>query len=217
MRFATKTPTGDDVPDTKGQREGRAVRTRCWGWPIDNQVVRISLSLRDGYPGPDPARMKRVGMRDALKGLGPGYAGVGIELPKHAAPKVAADCAPSLSHSGEWLLSAVAGPAKLGSAIRLGADIERVRPRRFVQIGAYLGWPSPSESEAHFYRRWTLAEALFKAGGSEGIALFGRFDHATRAGATNAVCEDRRWRWSAWWPLLMPNTAACVVVGIPTR
>lgn len=73
----------------------------------------------------------------------------------------------SLSHSGGYAALA-RGPANL----TLGVDLERCRPRRFLDLAA--NWFSPREFEqlselpvteqaAHFYLLWTLKEACTKA------------------------------------------------------
>ena len=179
-------------------------------------MVRIGLGSTNRHPAADHVLAKRAGMQNALKEVGLSCAGHEVEFPKNAAPRVATDCVLSLSHSASWLLCAAARPRRPDFSTRFGVDIERRRPRRFEQIGNFLGWPSRSESEAHFYRRWTLAEALFKASGAEVPAVFDQFDHVARvddcAGAVTYVGHG--WRWKVWWPSIRPGLTACVVVGV---
>lgn len=137
------------------------------------------------------------------------------------APVPVVDCQPrqapstpgwtlSYADSGPWLLAA-AMPATASKA--LGADIERNRRRDYGRLEAFLGWRSKSADLAHFYRRWTLAEALFKAlGGAHAKATFDALDSAmeskTRGADERQVALDR-WRFRAMWPPLASEVTAC--------
>jgi 4'-phosphopantetheinyl transferase len=77
----------------------------------------------------------------------------------------------SLSHSGGY-----AGLALGSAGLLLGVDLERVRPRRILDLAASWFTPRefdqlsglpPADQEAHFYVLWTLKEACTKALGLE--------------------------------------------------
>jgi len=73
-----------------------------------------------------------------------------IDCPVHA----------SLSHSGAWVMAAVARGA------RVGVDIERHKPgRRTKAMAEFLGWPAAYGAPEEFVRQWTLWESLAKCGG----------------------------------------------------
>lgn len=73
------------------------------------------------------------------------------------------------SHSGDHLL------VGLGQGVRLGVDLERIRPRpRLLEIAqrffhadelALLGRQAPDAQQALFFRLWCAKEALLKAHG----------------------------------------------------
>lgn len=101
----------------------------------------------------------------------------------------------SWSHSGERLLVA------LGRGVRIGADLELLRPRpralalarRFFtprEAAALLAMRDPAVREASFVRLWCAKEAVLKAHG-RGLA-FGlhRLEFAERAGAWTLVACD---------------------------
>lgn len=74
----------------------------------------------------------------------------------------------SLSHSGEWVVCALADR-------EVGCDVERVRPVRTAVAGRYFrpeeaamiaAAPTPDERYDRFFRYWTLKESFVKALGS---------------------------------------------------
>lgn len=101
----------------------------------------------------------------------------------------------SWSHSGERLLMA------LGRGVRLGADLELLRPRpraqalaeRFFTAGeaaALAALPDPALREATFVRLWCAKEAVLKAHG-RGLAFgLDRLEFARRDGAWTLVACD---------------------------
>ena len=168
-------------------------------------------------PGRDRVECKRKGMVAALEVAG-APTDCRPKFPKGRAPELDGAWTLSISHTGPWLLAAAA----LGSKVHLGVDVERCKPRNFDGIGAFLGWPSPSRDARHFYRRWTLAEALFKAVGRGMHDWFGTFDDATRA-STDALNFDRQgWRWHVRWHNLPAEASgsiagvSCLVMGAPS-
>jgi 4'-phosphopantetheinyl transferase len=112
------------------------------------------------------------------------------------------------SHSGNQLL------VGLGEGLRLGVDLERVRPRpRMLEVAerffhadeaAWLQALAPAQREPWFFRLWCAKEALLKAHG-HGIA-FGlhrlRFEDAggalRLAWCDPALGEAGRWRLHEW-------------------
>lgn len=101
----------------------------------------------------------------------------------------------SWSHSGERLLVA------LGRGVRIGADIELLRPRpralalaeRFFTAGetaALTAVREPAAREASFVRLWCAKEAVLKAHG-RGLAFgLDRLEFAARDGTwTLVVCD----------------------------
>ncbi len=100
----------------------------------------------------------------------------------------------SLSHSGSWLLLAVA------RSVRPGIDLEMPRPRlRALAIArryfsaseaTWLAELAPVQLEPAFYRLWTAREAVVKALG-RGIAYgFGRMQFALEADSTRLLALD---------------------------
>lgn len=119
----------------------------------------------------------------------------------------------SLAHSGPWLLASAA--CVIGRRTCMGVDVEQRKPRDFDGIGRFLGWPSRSRDDLHFYRRWTLAEALFKATAQDARRWFDLLDRSAGNAAASAGCVDAHgWRWCAWWPQLASGACICLVVGI---
>lgn len=119
----------------------------------------------------------------------------------------------SLAHSGPWLLASAA--RVVGRRTCMGVDVECRKARDFNGIGRFLGWPSRSRDEVHFYRRWTLAEALFKATAQDAGRWFDLLERGTATDAACAICvNDYGWRWRAWWPELASGACICLVLGI---
>ena len=136
-----------------------------------------------------------------------------VQFPPRRAPQLNDQWVLSLAHSGPWLL---AGAAQVvGRRTCMGVDIERCKARDFNGIERFLGWPSHSRDEAHFYRRWTLAEAVFKAAARDAGRWFKALDQAAAQDAAGTVCIDALgWRWRTWWPELTSGACVCVVLGI---
>ena len=136
----------------------------------------------------------------------------------------------SLAHSGSLLLAAAVGPHE-----RVGVDVERLKTRDFARIGAHLGW-SPVEGlvaaspikiaeDLLFYRRWTLAESLYKTLGRVNLECFGELEtlalgsqteradaSAQGDGALGLPWRSRtigRRRWDVlWWQVNLHNEPA---------
>ncbi|HBK44883.1 MAG TPA: 4-phosphopantetheinyl transferase, partial [Xanthomonadaceae bacterium] len=112
------------------------------------------------------------------------------------------------SHSGDLLL------VGLGEGVRLGVDLERVRPRpRLLEVARRFFHPDeiallealdPAPRDALFFRIWCAKEALLKAHG-HGLS-FGlhRLAFAEREGALRlawcdpALGEAARWHLHEW-------------------
>jgi len=95
--------------------------------------------------------------------------------PKSAQLKSAQPVTLSVTHTGPWLAVAVTAAPSL----RIGIDLEQLRPRDFDPIAALFMAPdelvawralAPTLRETVFYRVWTAKEALFKAGGLAGTS-----------------------------------------------
>ncbi|HTP39227.1 MAG TPA: 4'-phosphopantetheinyl transferase superfamily protein [Steroidobacteraceae bacterium] len=107
--------------------------------------------------------------------------------------------------AGAWSLSHSAGHAALAlgpAGFSLGVDLERCRPRRFLDLAA--NWFSPrefeqlselplEEQEARFYLLWTLKEACTKA---LGLALL------------QALRDCEWWLEGAGWQARLPIRSA---------
>ncbi|HMC34328.1 MAG TPA: 4'-phosphopantetheinyl transferase superfamily protein [Myxococcales bacterium] len=103
---------------------------------------------------------------------------VALRYRRHGKPELDPDCAPlagelrfNLSHSGERALIALA-------RVEVGADVERLKPRRTDDIARRFFVPgeqrrlfslSPVEREQAFFRLWTCKEAFLKVTG-EGLS-----------------------------------------------
>ena len=81
----------------------------------------------------------------------------------------------SLAHAGKWAIAAVS------TAASIGVDIEQQKAgRNTAQLAEFMGWKLKGNTDAEFYRRWTLWEAytkcreglLFVPGGPEFEALY---------------------------------------------
>ena len=99
---------------------------------------------------------------------------VALRYRRHGKPELDPDCAPlagelrfNLSHSGERALIALA-------RVEVGADVERLKPRRTDDIARRFFVPgeqrrlfslSPVEREQAFFRLWTCKEAFLKVTG----------------------------------------------------
>lgn len=127
----------------------------------------------------------------------------------------------SVSHSGEWVLIAVAAEH------RVGADVEALRPipgfgqivdRYFapVECAAIGGVPEERRLDA-FFCCWTRKEAYVKALG-DGISFgFSRFAVAVDADDTPAILEiegsaDAAAGWTVWSGEPAPGYAAAVAI-----
>ncbi|MFK7914331.1 MAG: hypothetical protein AB8B93_10490 [Pseudomonadales bacterium] len=135
----------------------------------------------------------------------------------------------SYAHSGEWLLAAAmaipSGTSGLSRAAgtapqaALGIDIERLRSRNHSRLARFLGWRGDSLNLGHFYRRWTLAEALLKAlGGAHAKATFNALDSALQTklevrSHRQAVVGD--WRYHVVWPQFDGAVVGCWLVAEP--
>ena len=134
-----------------------------------------------------------------------------VRFPSRSAPVFDDQWVLSLAHSGPWLL---AGAARVvGQRTCIGVDVEQCKNRDFNGIGRFLGWPSRSRDEAHFYRRWTLAEALFKAAAQEAARWFKILEPAAEDTESAACFDAAGWRWRAWWPELASGACVCLVLG----
>jgi 4'-phosphopantetheinyl transferase len=111
----------------------------------------------------------------------------------------------SLSHSGGW-----AALASGAAGLRLGVDLERVRPLEVERLARFAYSPAelaalqalpPLERTAHFHLLWTVKEALIKALGL-------RFPHALRTCTLTGSGSDWKleapcsgaWRLRVWRP-----------------
>ncbi|MGI9326429.1 MAG: 4'-phosphopantetheinyl transferase family protein, partial [Pseudomonadales bacterium] len=126
-----------------------------------------------------------------------------------AAPLCTAPWVLSLSHSGPWIATAAAK----GPGIAVGVDVEQHKPRDFSRIDQFLGWTSPSQDQDHFYRRWTLAESLFKAaGGIQAKVSFITLDCALQTLASDTQQRSVNlsgYRYTAMWPRTGSNYTLC--------
>lgn len=184
----------------------------CGGWePIIGLALALSGESVGGSWSHDD---KNECMLRALDGVGVHRVDNPVAFPSGGAPTVAGGCVLSLSHSGPWLLCAAVRASSSCATLRLGVDLEHNLPRGFEQIRGALGWPSACDDPSHFYRRWTLAESLFKAVGTEWRQLFDRFDHATGRTARRHESESNGLRWLVRWPQLVTGCTVCVVTGV---
>lgn len=166
-----------------------------------------ALAVSECYSGTPAHRQaqKRALLRRCLPA---GFEGE-IELPPRRAPNAPrSGYRLSLAHSGASLVAAAS------SAGHLGVDVERLKPRDTARLEGFLGWQSPSRCPGHFYRRWTLGEALLKTGwANEAASLracFAVLDRHTPAGVPvlvdhGGVC------FRLAWPDVVSNAVVAVV------
>ena len=63
----------------------------------------------------------------------------------------------SMAHSAQWIA------ASLAYKVRIGVDVERLRPRgNFLAMADYLEWEVPIRDILDFHEKWTLWEASVK-------------------------------------------------------
>lgn len=179
-------------------------------------LVRSSTSLQtcfiDGYAGSVCERQRR--RDDAFRACLPESFRGELQFESGRAPRaIGFDGRLSLSHCQTFLLAAVS------SAGYLGVDIECSKPRDNQRLERFLGWNSASVDLSHFYRRWTLGEALIKTGWAGSTsALRGCFealDVATPAGAPAEIEHDDS-RFSLSWPSV-GHGLTCAVVEVDPR
>ena len=180
-------------------------------------MVRVALALSSDPGGIWSRDDKSECMARALVGVGAPRAIDAVIFPPGRAPTVGqpGNCVLSLSHSGPWLLCAAAREMSCSVSPRLGVDLEHDRPRGFEAICRALHWPGASKDPSHFYRRWTLAESMYKAVGAEWRELFELFDDVTRETARRHESDAGGFRWQVWWPRLVTGCTICVVSGAP--
>ncbi len=109
----------------------------------------------------------------------------------------------SLSHSGGHAICARA-PAAWG----LGADLERMRPRDYAALAAWVCSPEEAAALAalngpaqarHFYLLWTLKEAFIKAAALDFPADMAKVGlHADEDGQWQLRAPPGRWRACSW-------------------
>ncbi len=128
----------------------------------------------------------------------------------------------SLAHSGPLLLAAAGKPQT--KEFVLGVDVEQLRERDFARIEAHMGWRDASSLRLEgncqltenllFYRRWTLAESLYKALGKVNHECFVELEslalgQGRDSGWCSAVVAQRRW-FVRWWCVTTNSQAAMV-------
>lgn len=117
----------------------------------------------------------------------------------------------SLAHSGGLLLVAAGTGAETGSGsdLRVGADVERLRARDFQRLEAHMGWSEAASLWPHkkgeapeqllFYRRWTLAESLYKALGKVNLECFNELEPLAVNGLWFVDGETSTGSWDSGW------------------
>ena len=94
------------------------------------------------------------------------------------------------------------------------------KPRDFARLGRLLGWTNAADkplASAAFYRRWTLAEALYKAGAAASLECFATSHQwLSRPAGAHLRGRIQHRRWQARWQTAGDNTLACVVWSTPT-
>lgn len=133
------------------------------------------------------ARLTDLTLRCALAAAGAGASIVAgaIDRPREAAPRLATDSANgphswrlSLSHSGSLLVTAAARGLAVGIDTEMHRDRDIARLTRFLRWGRGADGQQASLSAQAFYLRWTLAEALFKAGAAPSAACYSAADQS---------------------------------------
>ena len=136
----------------------------------------------------------------------------------------------ALSHSGNLLLAAAAEPGH-----QLGVDVERLRDRDFQRLETHMDWRAADqllpgsvqeiERKLLFYRRWTLAESLYKALGIVNLECFTALENLA---PQNITAWDTGWRrtsvrahsWDVrWWRVgaLQQAALVCLLRGVGDR
>lgn len=168
-----------------------------------------------------------------LKFLEAGFDAQAAQLEPGRAPRLPDPWNLSLADSGGWCMAAVSADA----GVRLGVDLERRRPRETRSLEAHLGWLERSDDLKHFYRRWTLAEACFKAlgGAADGplsaAALFAGLEFAARSptrteqrsgageeqGAGGVAIQVQGQSVWVQWQQPLPDFQSCLVALLPSN
>ena len=176
----------------------------------------VGLALARGHRGRHQEYAKRECCIQALESAGAGVApGAELRFPPRSAPLLNDQWVLSIAHSGPWLVAVAGATNVVGRRTCIGVDIEQYKARDFSGIERFLGWSPRSRDAARFYRRWTLAEAIFKATGPNAGRWFETLDWADAEVAAGAIRVDAPgWCWRAWWPELARGTCACLVLGI---
>ncbi|MEM1434021.1 MAG: hypothetical protein AAGG11_08215 [Pseudomonadota bacterium] len=165
---------------------------------------------------PDPSAAAPQYLRQALADAGAGSAIRREEIVRER------NCAPRLAGSADWHLSLSHSGTEIAAAaarnLAIGIDLERHRPRDFARLDRLLGWTASSPMA--FYPRWTLAEALYKAGAGPSLGCFAAADRALRDGdeappqSLELRIEQRLWH-VRWWHEPAPAdrfaTTTCLV------
>lgn len=187
----------------------------------DIQLVHLSFS-----PG-SPAALgwgrcsKQRLLGHLLRDLGAEFDADAAHLEPHRVPRLPEPWTLSLADCAGWRMAAVSSVA----GVRLGVDLERRRPRETGPLETHLGWLERSDDLHHFYRRWTLAEACFKALGGAvygpvtAAALFAGLDFATSSALRKTEGIAARIQGlSVWvqWRQPLPDFESCVVALLPS-
>jgi hypothetical protein len=154
-------------------------------------VVGVALApIRDSVAGAIPCLRKAL----AAAGAAPPVCRIPIVRDR--------DCAPRLATSSHWRLSLAHSGKQIAAAaaygLSVGIDLEYHRLRDFPRLARLLGWSAATAST--FYPRWTLAEALYKAGAATGPTCFTVAEDALAAmtieppRVLELMLAQRRWR-----------------------
>lgn len=189
--------------------------------PVGLVVTRATPAVAlDSAPAnsrrPWSSAQKRTALRSAMIAAGAAEslpAAAAVAFPENSPPQTPLPWRLSLAHSAQVLLAGATPMLTGRRPCAFGVDLEQHRHRDYQRLEAFLGWTCASRSPVHFYRRWTLAEALLKAvGGIAAAATFNALDCALESTDPRPEvrsCALEGFEYWVMWPDLIEAQTCC--------